>query len=43
MVLPVGGRKGQTLQLWTRMHGKLEHKSLISVSFVPLIGKYGWG
>ncbi len=42
MVIPVGGRMGQDLQVWTREHGRFEHEDMIPVSFVPLRGEYGW-
>jgi len=41
LIMPVGGRAGQILQLWTR-HGDRYHKeSLTPVAFVPLIGEHG--
>lgn len=42
MVIPVGGRAGQDLQLWTREDGRLDYQSIIPVAFVPLRGQFGW-
>lgn len=42
MVLPVGGRKGQILELWKRKGRKLEKDRLAPVAFVPLVGDQGW-
>jgi len=42
LVIPVGGRFSQTLEVWTKMRGKIKHKSSIPVVFVPLVGKDGW-
>lgn len=42
LVLPVGQRFSQVLEVWHR-HGKnFEHESITTVAFVPLIGKDGW-
>lgn len=43
LVLPVGGQKGQQLQTWTRKGEDYEHEDIVSVSFVPLRGRFGWG
>ena len=43
MVLPVGGRNGQILELWKRKGRKLEKDRLAPVAFVPLVGDQGWG
>lgn len=42
LVLPVGGRSGQTLQVWQRIGTDFQHEDVIPVAFVPLRGKYGW-
>ena len=42
LIAPVGGRGVQELELYMRVPSGIEHRRLISVVFVPLIGKYGW-
>ena len=42
LVAPVGGRSVQDLVLWTRTSSGLDHRRLIAVVFVPLIGEHGW-
>lgn len=42
LVIPVGSRFNQTLQLWRRTEDAFTHDELTPVAFVPLIGKYGW-
>jgi protein-L-isoaspartate(D-aspartate) O-methyltransferase len=42
LVIPVGGRSVQQLQVWKRTGRKFECRTNISVCFVPLRGKYGW-
>jgi protein-L-isoaspartate(D-aspartate) O-methyltransferase len=42
LVLPVGERTGQVLQVWQRHGNEFSTTQEISVSFVPLRGKYGW-
>jgi protein-L-isoaspartate(D-aspartate) O-methyltransferase len=42
LVAPVGGRGVQELELHTRAPSGIERRRLISVVFVPLIGKFGW-
>jgi protein-L-isoaspartate(D-aspartate) O-methyltransferase len=42
MVLPVGGRSGQILELWRREGGKFEKDRVAPVAFVPLVGDHGW-
>ncbi len=42
LVAPIGGRSVQELELYTRFPAGIERRRLISVVFVPLIGKYGW-
>jgi protein-L-isoaspartate(D-aspartate) O-methyltransferase len=43
LVIPVGRRGGQVLQVWQREGGKLRREDISAVAFVPLIGKHGWG
>jgi protein-L-isoaspartate(D-aspartate) O-methyltransferase len=42
LVLPVGGRGGQTLQVWQRDKDTYDHEDIIYVAFVPLRGAHGW-
>jgi protein-L-isoaspartate(D-aspartate) O-methyltransferase len=42
LVLPVGGRGGQELQVWERTPRGLQMENNIPVAFVPLRGKEGW-
>jgi len=42
MVIPVGRRWEQYLQVWRREEGSFVHSNLCAVSFVPLRGKEGW-
>jgi len=42
LVIPVGSRFNQTLQLWRRTDDAFTHDELTPVAFVPLMGKYGW-
>ncbi len=42
LVMPVGGRRGQVLQLFRREEGKIIRQDLTPVAFVPLIGEHGW-
>jgi len=42
LTLPVGGPQGQYLQYWERQGNRYDHEDIVSVSFVPLRGKYGW-
>jgi protein-L-isoaspartate(D-aspartate) O-methyltransferase len=42
MVLPVGGRSGQILELWKRAGNKFEKDRVAPVAFVPLVGDHGW-
>jgi protein-L-isoaspartate(D-aspartate) O-methyltransferase len=42
LVLPVGSRSGQTLQVWQRRGNLFSFTQQIPVSFVPLRGRYGW-
>lgn len=43
MVLPVGARGDQVLELWRREAEQFTHETLLPVAFVPLRGKEGWG
>lgn len=42
MVLPVGGRSMQNLEVWTKKGDDFESKIETSVAFVPLRGEQGW-
>jgi protein-L-isoaspartate(D-aspartate) O-methyltransferase len=42
LVIPIGPRREQDLQVWRRLNGRLDYESIIPVMFVPLNGKYGW-
>ena len=42
LVLPVGGRGGQILQVWQRQGDAYSHEDVSYVSFVPLRGAHGW-
>lgn len=42
LVLPVGGRGTQYLQLWTREYGAWQPENILPVAFVPLRGEAGW-
>lgn len=42
MVIPVGSRFHQTLELWMRKKGRLTRQEVLPVVFVPLIGEQGW-
>lgn len=42
LVIPVGSRFYQQLEVWTRAGDQFENKTNIPVVFVPLIGKEGW-
>jgi protein-L-isoaspartate(D-aspartate) O-methyltransferase len=42
MIIPVGDRFQQMLQVWQNIDGKAIKKDLLSVVFVPLKGKQGW-
>ncbi len=42
LVLPVGGRGGQDLELWIRRGTGFDQEILLPVAFVPLRGKLGW-
>ena len=42
LVIPVGGRGFQQLEVWERKAGKFIRQGNISVAFVPLHGQHGW-
>ncbi len=42
LLLPVGEKGHQVLQLWTRHGDEFERDDLVPVAFVPLVGEYGW-
>jgi len=42
MILPVGNRFQQTLQLWRRENNQLSCQDILPVVFVPLLGEQGW-
>lgn len=42
LVLPVGSRVGQVLEVWHRSGDELVCEKMAPVAFVPLIGKHGW-
>jgi protein-L-isoaspartate(D-aspartate) O-methyltransferase len=42
LVLPVGERYTQILQVWQRKGTRYTHNTITAVAFVPLIGKDGW-
>jgi protein-L-isoaspartate(D-aspartate) O-methyltransferase len=43
LVLPVGQRFSQILQVWQRQGEQFSHTTITAVAFVPLIGEEGWG
>lgn len=43
MVIPVGSRHQQVLELWQRQGNKRKSHRISAVAFVPLIGEQGWG
>jgi protein-L-isoaspartate(D-aspartate) O-methyltransferase len=42
LVIPVGGKYSQTLQVWQRKGAKFTQKAVTAVAFVPLLGDEGW-
>lgn len=42
LVIPVGGRTAQQLEVWTRMGSRYTRTVSIAVAFVPLRGLHGW-
>ncbi len=43
MIIPVGGRFQQALELWHKKKEGLKLQTILPVVFVPLKGKQGWG
>jgi protein-L-isoaspartate(D-aspartate) O-methyltransferase len=43
LVIPVGRRYSQRLEIWDKNKDGLTHSSNIPVVFVPLVGEDGWG
>jgi protein-L-isoaspartate(D-aspartate) O-methyltransferase len=42
LVIPVGDRGYQQLEVWQRTGEEFERQVNLAVAFVPLRGKYGW-
>jgi len=42
IILPVGSRGFQQLEIWERRGKKFKHAASIPVAFVPLRGEHGW-
>ena len=42
LVIPVGPRYSQMLQVWERTGSRYDQRNTIPVSFVPLRGEKGW-
>ena len=42
LVIPVGSRGGQYLELWQCQGQDYNQELIIPVAFVPLVGKFGW-
>ena len=42
LILPVGGRGAQVLELWQRQGDDFINETILSVAFVPLVGRFGW-
>lgn len=42
LVVPVGARSAQYLELWEWQEEKLHSQIVLPVAFVPLIGQFGW-
>lgn len=43
LVIPVGDRETQTLEVIVKKNGKALSKRLLECAFVPLLGQEGWG
>jgi protein-L-isoaspartate(D-aspartate) O-methyltransferase len=43
LLIPLGGRDEQMLNLFTNKHGELVKEDIAPVRFVPLVGKDSWG
>ena len=42
LVIPVGGKYSQRLEVWQRKGEQFSHKNITAVAFVPLLGDEGW-
>lgn len=42
LVIPVGGKYSQRLEVWRRKGARFDHKTITAVAFVPLVGDEGW-
>ena len=42
LVLPVGDRGYQELEIWRKVNGEFTCRTSLGVAFVPLRGEYGW-
>lgn len=42
LVIPVGYRGSQSLELWTKEYGVWQPEEILPVAFVPLRGVHGW-
>lgn len=42
LIIPVGSRSVQQLQVWQRMGNRFDTEDILPVVFVPLLGQYGW-
>lgn len=42
LVVPVGARRQQTVQVWQRVGQQFHHRELVPALFVPLRGAHGW-
>jgi protein-L-isoaspartate(D-aspartate) O-methyltransferase len=42
LVIPVGGRGFQHLEVWNRTGNKFKRRDNLAVAFVPLRGEFGW-
>ena len=42
LVIPVGGRRSQSIEIWQKQGERYTRETHIPVAFVPLIGEDGW-
>lgn len=42
LVIPIGGRSVQHIQLWTYEYNHWDSETILAVSFVPMRGEEGW-
>ena len=42
LVIPVGGKYSQRLEVWRRKGSRFKRKTITAVAFVPLLGDEGW-